>query len=250
MPSWAIFMLARGDTEGAVKQYEILKLESPDNSIGYLKLGRLYARSGKLERALSEIKEGYRRDPRSELLAPMIQILVRLQKPDEAIAVCRNHIQTYTQDPVPHNLLGWVYLNQKAYQPAEDAFEEAIRIRPDWPAPHANLARLYLAQGKQQEAIEKFEASLAAHPKAPQAYLSLCKIYEGAGDYQKAIGVYERALEYKPDFWVAANNLAFLLSEQSTGSQDLERAMELAQKAYRSAAGSSPGRRYAGVGLL
>ena len=227
------FLLARGDTEGAVKQYEILKLESPDKSIGYLKLGRLYARSGKLERALSEIKEGYRRNPRAEFLAPMIQILVRLQKPDEAIAVCRNHIRAYPQDPLPHNLLGWVYLNQKAYQPAEDALEEAIRIRPDWPAPHANLARLYLAQGKQQEAIQKFEASLAAHPKAPQAYLSLCKIYEGAGDYRKAIGVYERALEYMPDFWVAANNLAFLLSEQSTGSQDLERAMELAQKAYR-----------------
>ena len=95
------FLLARGDTEGAVKQYEILKLESPDNSIGYLKLGRLYARSGKLERALSEIKEGYRRNPRSELLAPMIQILVRLQKPDEAIAVCRNHIQTYPKTRCP-----------------------------------------------------------------------------------------------------------------------------------------------------
>lgn len=227
------FLLTRGDTEGAVKQYEILKLESPDKSIGYLKLGLLYARSGKLERALSEIKEGYRRNPRAELLAPMIQILVRLQKSDQAIAVCRNHIQANSQDPLPHNLLGWVYLNQKAYQPSENALEEAIRIKPDWPAPHANLARLYLAQGKQQEAIKKFEASLAAHPKDPKAYLSLCKIYEGAGDYQKAIGVYEKALEYMPDFWVAANNLAFLLSEQSIGSQDLDRAMVLAQKAHR-----------------
>ena len=227
------FMLACSDNEGAIRQYEILKSESPDNPIGYLKLSLLYARSGKLERALSEIKEGYRRDPRFELLAPMIQILVRLQKPDEAIAVCRNHIQTYPQNPVPYNLLGWVYFNQKDYQPAEDAFEEAIRIRPDWPAPHAKLAQLYLAQGKQKEAIEKFEASLAAHPRAPQAYLSLCKIYEGAGDYQKAVGVYERALEYMPDFWFAANNLAFLLSEQSTRPQDLERAKVLAQKAYR-----------------
>ena len=45
--------------------------------------------------------------------------------------------------------------------------------------------------------------------------------------------VYERALKADPNFWFAANNLAFLLSEFSDQKADLDRALELSQKALK-----------------
>jgi len=45
--------------------------------------------------------------------------------------------------------------------------------------------------------------------------------------------VYERALKQNKDFWFAANNLAFLLSEQSDKSEDFKRAESLAKSALR-----------------
>jgi tetratricopeptide (TPR) repeat protein len=52
-----------------------------------------------------------------------------------------------------------------------------------------------------------------------------------ARDYPKAIEVYERLNARKPEFWVGANDLAYLLSERSGSSKDLERALLLAKKA-------------------
>jgi tetratricopeptide (TPR) repeat protein len=93
------------------------------------------------------------------------------------------------------------------------------------------LANLYLVQGKKQEAIDKFENALATNPKDAAAYMSLAQVYERDKDHQNAISVYERALKENPDFWVASNNLAFLLSEYSDRKTDLERAVTLAKAA-------------------
>ncbi len=62
-------------------------------------------------------------------------------------------------------------------------------------------------------------------------YLLLSQVYLEQKNYPKAIQTYERALARKPDFWVAANDLAFLLSENATSGRDLDRALDLAKKA-------------------
>jgi tetratricopeptide (TPR) repeat protein len=64
--------------------------------------------------------------------------------------------------------------------------------------------------------------------------MSLAQIYLQTREYPKAIEVYERLNARKPDFWAAANNLAFLLSENTGDKKDLERALSLAKKAQDS----------------
>ena len=59
----------------------------------------------------------------------------------------------------------------------------------------------------------------------------LGKIHETSGNIQKVIEIYEKALKENPDMWVAANNLAFYLSEPVEETQDLEKARQLALKA-------------------
>ena len=125
-----------------------------------------------------------------------------------------------------------VYIFQKNYTQAENAFQKAVDIRSQWPVPNNNLARLYLIQGKKQEAVAKFESSLRNNPRNPAAYLSLGYIYQQSGEVQKAIETYEKALENNPNLWVAANNLAVLLSEKKYANEDLKKAFELAKRAH------------------
>jgi tetratricopeptide (TPR) repeat protein len=106
-------------------------------------------------------------------------------------------------------------------------------MQPLWPAPHTNLANLYLLQGRKAEAAGKFEAAIGANPKDPAGYLSLALLYERDKDYGNAKKVYERAIKENPNFWFAANNLAFLLTETSTGKEELARAKTLAEEAIR-----------------
>jgi len=73
---------------------------------------------------------------------------------------------------------------------------------------------------------------LKNNPENPAAYLSLGYIYQQNRDNEKAMQVYEKALEINPNLWVAANNLAALLSEKAGSAEDLERALTLAKRAY------------------
>jgi tetratricopeptide (TPR) repeat protein len=126
-----------------------------------------------------------------------------------------------------------VQANLRNYPAAETALQKAIDLQPMWPPPHQSMAGIYLAQGKKQEAIQKFESSLQANKRNAAAYLSLGLLYEKDGEFDKAMEVYERALKADPNFWFAANNLAFLLSEFSAEKTDLDRALGLSQKALK-----------------
>ena len=56
--------------------------------------------------------------------------------------------------------------------------------------------------------------------------------------YPEAIQVYRNALDNNPRFWFAANNLAFLLSENATSPTELEKALKMAQQAQQYRPGS------------
>lgn len=79
---------------------------------------------------------------------------------------------------------------------------------------------------------KKLEETLAANPDNSATYFSLCQLYELTKNYEKAIETYEKLLVKKPELWPAVNNLAYLLSDHGKTPKDLQRALELAQKAH------------------
>ncbi len=64
-------------------------------------------------------------------------------------------------------------------------------------------------------------------------YLLLARIYIEGKEYAKAAKVYEEALARRPDFWIAANDLAALLCGHPGTGKELDRALELAKSAYK-----------------
>ena len=88
-------------------------------------------------------------------------------------------------------------------------------------------------EGKTASAIQKFQESIKNNPENIAAYLSLAQIYGQTKEFKKAIDVYEKVLEKQPNLWVAANDLAYLLSEHSTSKKDLEKALKLATQAQK-----------------
>jgi tetratricopeptide (TPR) repeat protein len=165
------------------------------------------------------------------LLARLVESYLAQKKYARAVTLCEERISRKPQDAFPQNLLGEVEASQKNYRKAEQGFQKAIELQPEWPQPHSNLARLYIMQGQTDAAIKTFEDALKRNPDNVGAYLSLAQVYLQGKDYPKAIGVYEKLIARKPDLWIAANDLAFLLSESSSSKKDLERALSLAKKA-------------------
>ena len=93
------------------------------------------------------------------------------------------------------------------------------------------LAKVYAARGNPAEAIAQLKKTIDTNPKNQAAYLSLGHLYQQNGQVQSAIDTFEKALEIFPEFWIASNNLAFLLAEHGNTTHDQDRAYQYALQA-------------------
>jgi len=104
-------------------------------------------------------------------------------------------------------------------------------LEPSWRAPLDNLTKLYVVQGQTATAGKNLEAKIKAKPDNVNAYRLLAQVYVIGEEYDKATSTYEKILEKEPGNRMAANDLAYLLSERGASKKDLTRARELAEKA-------------------
>jgi cytochrome c-type biogenesis protein CcmH/NrfG len=75
------------------------------------------------------------------------------------------------------------------YRKAEEAFQEAIRSKPDWVEPYLHLGRTYFVQQKYRLAAEVYRKAVTIAPQRKEVYLQLASALEMAGDYEAAVGV-------------------------------------------------------------
>lgn len=70
-------------------------------------------------------------------------ILVELGRDKEAISIFNKLIEDYPDLPEPYNNLAVIYAQQKQYEKAKRALEQAIRTHPAYATAHENLGDLY-----------------------------------------------------------------------------------------------------------
>lgn len=228
------FYLALNDESSARREYSEIFLKSPRSTVGHIKLARLYRRQGKNDDAILQLRKGYnltRQDP--TMAVELTTTLMAAERTDEALAVCDARLKANPDDALAHNLKGKVLTRMKKYKAAQQSLEKACAIAPNWPQASNDLASLFILQDKKKQAIKRFEMALTRNPQNPVAYLTLGRLYEEKSDYKNAIAIYEKGVEQVPGFWSAANRLAFLLADQATSMEELERAQKFASTAYR-----------------
>jgi tetratricopeptide (TPR) repeat protein len=148
-----------------------------------------------------------------------------------AIALCEKRLGKNPKEAFSWNLLGGIYFVTKKYDKAENHFEKAIEIFPEWQKPYENLAQLYLVQGKKDSAVAKLESAIKQNEKNRAAWMLLGMIHKRDKDYQTAAKVFKQAFDAIPSLWVAANDYAYITSEYLADQADLTEVMEYAQKA-------------------
>ena len=79
----------------------------------------------------------------------------------------RLYLKLATTDPKNakiYSRLGIIYLEQKSYEDAREALQQAIKYEPSVPARHYNLALTYLHLGSKAKAIQAMETTLKYDP--------------------------------------------------------------------------------------
>jgi tetratricopeptide (TPR) repeat protein len=110
------------------------------------------------------------------------------------------------------NMLGVIYHDQGRFQQAQEAFEEALKINPNYTEAALNLAVTYNDLGKYGQARDIYLRAIArsraeprsldpfARGKIANMHADLGQAYAGVGFYPEAIREYQKALELCPNF--------------------------------------------------
>lgn len=106
-----------------------------------------------------------------------------------------------------HNNLGISYYNVRRYTEAVEAFQRAIRLKPDYPDACNNLGLAYKALASYPEAIEAFQKAIRAHPDFSAAIINLGATWTEMGQPERATDTLEKAMQFKPNDAGIANNL-------------------------------------------
>jgi len=133
------------------------------------------------------------------------------------------------QDEI-HRFRGQVYLANDDHSSAENEWRKAIELNPQNYRTYLLLGQLYQKQNRIPEAIRELDQLIAQNDKHTLAYLQKAYYLQVDNDFQGAIENYRKVLELDSQNIIAANNLAWLLTDNEI---NLEEALSLAQKAKK-----------------
>jgi tetratricopeptide (TPR) repeat protein len=169
--------------------------------------------------------------------------------PDYAVAGVAEDAKNYTEllksakvlaGRYPHNalvqyILGEAYAKLGFFSDAATAFQEAVKLKPDYIDAWYNLGWAYIQAGRFPEAVGVFQELVKLSPRDPQVWDNLGGAYAGQGHQADAISAYQLklgaayasqgqnpeainafrlALKHKPDFPDAWFNLGVVSEQQ------------------------------------
>jgi tetratricopeptide (TPR) repeat protein len=130
----------------------------------------------------------------------------------EDLAAYTKLLQNDPGNPLRHDAVASLYLDEKRFDQAIAEFRESLRLNRESAPTHYNLAFALSARGRHGEAIAELEEALAIDPAYALAHNNLGALLQLLAQIDQARAHYERAVALRPDNVEARANLGQLLS--------------------------------------
>lgn len=129
--------------------------------------------------------------------------------------------------------LGAVYLAQKSYDKAAEAFNKALALKPDKPTTLNGLGNALYARGKAAEAKDKWAKAVEIDPSFGSAYYNMGNALESEKDDKAALAEYMKAIEANPkvtmpDAYYRIGGILHKTKHLAQSNVFLKRSLELA----------------------
>lgn len=140
--------------------------------------------------------------------------LIAQEKMEECITYCKRAFETHPKEPGLRNVYvtyGNALDAQKKPGKALEAYDEGIKLFPDYYQLHFNKAITLSTSNKTEEAIESFQKSAALNPSHASSHNALGRLTGFKKQKIPAILAYCRFLSIEPESKRAKENLSALL---------------------------------------
>ena len=167
--NWAKLLQAHGHPLKAEGCLRLALTYAPNAFSIHNELAIILLTLGKVEDAGRHLERALEISPRSEIALCNLGIVRKHQgRIDEAVAAYRQAIAINPSLPEAHSNLGDV-LKERDLQAAEESFETALGLRPDFPEALDSLGVIHFFNGRLEDALDKFDHALTIRPEFHRA---------------------------------------------------------------------------------
>jgi tetratricopeptide (TPR) repeat protein len=209
----------RGQINLALKNYadaetdirEALK-STPNNAFLHRILGNIYYDNKNYKSALPEYQESIRLEPTYRENGDIYYLIAWCQnqlgdianQAKSAVLAIENKT-TYQKES--YFLAGDAFQAYKKYDQAIVAYNEVVRLDPNFVDVYLRLSEIYLNQYRLDEAAEITRRGIAINPKESSFYINLGWIYSLSNRHQEAITVAQEGVRLQPDNYMGYTNI-------------------------------------------
>ena len=219
--------LAKPDLSSARRAVEDLKTLQPELASTWYLAGVVAQQQSRTADAQREFAHALQLQPSdSAALGALARLRFEHGQHAQAIALVQEAIERNPDGAATRNLLGELYLADGRAGDAVHAFQDAVRLAPNWWIAYGNLARARFAARDEAGGQAAYETGVKVTGE-PLLVVALASFYEQRGRYEDAIREYEVLHARSPQLELAANNLAMLLVTYRSDQASLDRARDL-----------------------
>lgn len=191
-----------GDELGGERKLRELLAAHESLVDGWVSLGRLYRRQGRLAQALWAFREAHARRPLDPfLVSRLANSLITSQQLEEAEQLLQAARDEHPDNPLIVYAMARVMESGGHFAEAEQTFRRALELDPLSAPTHVRLAALALRRGDMAVADREIDAALRLDPRVAEASLMKGQLLERQNRIEEA------AQAYRNELAISANSL-------------------------------------------
>lgn len=195
-------LLAAGKPDEALQAFEKAYEQDPDSLETALLRSNLLVSLGRTQEAKEGIErylEKHSENPDLLFTRALIAGLEGSEGDEKSLLE-----QAVAQDPKhgrAQAALGELYMQDRDYEKAEEAFKQSIETEPDNIVARAGYGNLLLRQQKYEASVQQLDEAVEAFPEYPFAWADRGKAKAGLGKSEEAISDLSTALKLDPHYY-------------------------------------------------
>jgi tetratricopeptide (TPR) repeat protein len=218
----------------AVELLESALGEDPKMPQARLMLGGAYSEQDRTAEAKAQFDLVLKDDPKSvPALVGVASLLMREDKTDDVIALCRQVLTLDERNVQAYALLGEAYADRGKPKEALAHFEKAVEVQPKLTRNRLNLAAALIEVRQYARADPILGEILADSPRFPFAQFNRGLLHEEQGRLEEARAAYAAEVAAYPGHFKARFNLGrvlFRLGDRAGSLQQMREVVRLAPK--------------------
>ncbi|GEM_PF-2618188 len=216
-----------------------LKPTSPKLREVYNNLGVCYNNVGDIEHAIITLEAGVKKYPTfGKMYYNLGNAYFKVKNWTEALD---NYTTALTYTTIPddqayiYNSIGNTYSMQRDAEAGINAYQNAVKLKPDYWKAYFNLGLTYSYREQYYDAASVYRKVTEIKPDYPDAYYNLGRALSILKKWDEMIVAYEKAIALRPTYYEAMYNLAcyYAVIPNDNGQPQYTRALEWLQKAIR-----------------